>query len=70
MSQEVVTVSTRMNNCPFCGAKRVKNYNANARLLITLNGELWISERILRRSNRECPGHALSFRAEGGIAGY
>ncbi len=65
MSQEVVTVSTRMNNCPFCGAKRVKNYNANARLLITLNGELWISERILRRSNRECPGHALSFRADG-----
>ena len=64
MSQEVVKVSTRMNNCPFCGAKLVKKYNANARRLITLNGEFWISERILRCSNRECPGHVLSFRAE------
>jgi len=60
----VVKVSTRMNNCPFCGAKLVKKYNANARRLITLNGEFWISERILRCSNRGCPGHALSFRAE------
>ena len=65
MSQEVVKVSTRMNNCTFCGAKLVKKYNANARRLITLNGELWISERILRCNNRECPGHALSFRADG-----
>ncbi|MCW3129820.1 MAG: hypothetical protein N2V75_06975 [Methanophagales archaeon] len=64
MSQEVVKVSTRMTNCPFCGAKLVKKYNANARRLITLNGEFWISERILRCSNRGCPGHALSFRAE------
>jgi len=60
----VVKVSTRINNCPFCGAKLVKKYNANARRLITLNGEFWISERILRCSNRECPGHVLSFRAE------
>lgn len=29
-----------------------------------MNGEFWISERILHCSNRECPGHVLSFRAE------
>jgi hypothetical protein len=64
MGQEVVKVSTRMNNCPLCGAKLVKGYNANSRRLITLEGEFWVSERVLKCSNRECPGHALSFRAE------
>jgi hypothetical protein len=64
MGQEVVKVSTKMNNCPLCGAKLVKRYNANARHLITLEGEFWVSERVLKCSNRECPGHALSFRAE------
>jgi len=64
MQQKVVKVSTRMNSCPLCSAKLVKKYNNNKRRVITLSGEYWVKERVLRCSNRECPGHALSFRAE------
>ena len=64
MQQKVVKVSTRMNSCPLCSAKLVKKYNKNIRHIITLKGEYWVRERVLRCSNRECPGHALSFRAE------
>nr|QNO55384.1 hypothetical protein BNGNOALE_00010 [Methanosarcinales archaeon ANME-1 ERB7] len=64
MQQKVVKVSTRMNSCPLCSAKLVKKYNKNNRHIITLNGEFWVRERVLRCRNRECPGHALSFRAE------
>lgn len=64
MQQKVVKVSTRMNSCPLCSAKLVKKYNKNKRHIITLKGEFWVRERVLRCSNRECPGHALSFRAE------
>jgi len=64
MQQKVVKVSTRMNSCPLCSAKLVKKYNNNKRRVITLSGEFWVKERVLRCSNRECPGHALSFRAE------
>ena len=53
-----------MNSCPLCSAKLVKKYNKNNRHIITLKGEFWVRERVLRCSNRECPGHALSFRAE------
>jgi hypothetical protein len=64
MQQKVVKVSTRMNSCPLCSAKLVKKYNKKNRHIITLNGEFWVRERVLRCSNRECPENALSFRAE------
>jgi len=35
------------------------------RHVITLNGEYWVLERVLRCSNRECPGYSTSFETRG-----
>jgi hypothetical protein len=64
MREGVIEVSTGMRKCPLCGARLVKNYNTNLRRVITLNGEYWALERVLRCSNRECSGHSMSFRSE------
>ena len=42
----------------------MKNYNTNPQRFITLNGEYWALERVLRWSNRKCLGHSMSFRSE------
>jgi len=63
MRQEVV-VSTGMSECPLCGKRLVKKYNMNPRHVITLNGEYRVLERVLRCSNRKCPGYSMSFRSE------
>jgi hypothetical protein len=64
MREGVIEVATGMRKCPLCGAHLVKKYNTNPRRLITLNGEYWALERVLRCSNRECSGHSMSFRSE------
>jgi hypothetical protein len=59
-----VVVSTKMKKCPICGARLVKKYNMNHRRVITLDGDYWALERVLRCSNLECSGHSMSFRSE------
>ena len=59
-----MVVSTGMSECPLCGKRLVKKYNMNPRHVITLNGEYWVLERVLRCSNRKCPGYSMSFRSE------
>jgi hypothetical protein len=48
---------------PLWRAPRQK-YSTSPKRVITLNGEYWALERVLRWSNRECSGHSMSFRSE------
>jgi len=64
MKRRIVECRTGFAECPLCGSRLVKKYNCNPRRLVTLDGEIYPLERVLRCSNQECEAVDWSFRSE------
>jgi hypothetical protein len=64
MERQVVECRTSFDVCPLCGSRLVKRYNCNPRKLVTLEGEIYVLERVLRCSNPECAARDWSFHSE------
>jgi len=64
MERQVVECRTSFDACPLCGSRLVKKYNCNPRRIVTLEGEVYVLERVLMCSNPECAARDWSFHSE------